>query len=36
VLGAGTGKLYASAVSGSIALLCRPVDNDFAISEDGQ
>jgi len=36
VLGAGTGKLYASAVSGSIALLCRPVDNDFASAEDGQ
>jgi DUF4097 and DUF4098 domain-containing protein YvlB len=36
MLGAGTGKLYASAVSGSIALLCRPVDNDFATAEDGQ
>jgi hypothetical protein len=30
VIGAGTGKLYANAVGGNIALLCRPVDNDFA------
>jgi Toastrack DUF4097 len=28
-LGAGTGKLHATAIGGSIALLCRPVDDDF-------
>jgi Putative adhesin len=33
VIGAGTGKLFANAVSGSIALLCRPVDNDFGAEE---
>jgi hypothetical protein len=32
-IGAGTGKLYANAVGGNIALLCRPVDNDFAADE---
>jgi hypothetical protein len=33
VIGAGTGKLYASAVGGNIALLRRPVDHDFATEE---
>jgi Putative adhesin len=28
-LGAGTGKLNATAVGGNISLLCRPVDDDF-------
>lgn len=32
VLGAGTGKLYANATSGNIALLCRPVDDEFDAS----
>ena len=32
-IGTGTGKLRANAVGGNIALLCRPVDNDFAADE---
>ena len=33
VIGAGTGRLFANAVGGNIALLCRPVDDDFAAEE---
>ncbi len=32
-LGSGAGQLYASAVGGNIALLCRPVDADFGADE---
>jgi Putative adhesin len=33
LIGAGTGKLFANAVGGNIALLCRPVDDDFGAEE---
>jgi hypothetical protein len=34
-LGAGVGRLYATAIGGNISLLCRPVDDDFGHDDPG-
>ncbi|MEN3309956.1 MAG: hypothetical protein V7603_6158 [Micromonosporaceae bacterium] len=35
MLGAGTGRLNATAIGGNISLLCRPVDDDFGEVSEG-